>query len=137
MKRLMAIHHFDTVKELGLVLPGVVSDTAYGAPALKLGGKLLACVPVNRSAEANSLAVRIDPEHRAALIRQHPEVYYLTDHYAPHPMVLVRLSKITRADLKERLRDACRLVSAAASPAARPPRPARRPRRGSAARKNS
>jgi hypothetical protein len=107
---------FDTVKKLGLALPDVVLDTAYGSPALKLGGKLLACVPTNKSAEANSIVVHIDLEHRAELLRQHPDIYYLTDHYAPHPTVLVRLSKITRTDLTELLRDACRFVTASGRP---------------------
>ena len=106
----MGMLNFDTVRKLGLALPDVVDGTAYGAPALKLGGKLLACMPTNKSAEANSLAVRIDLEHRAELLRQHPDIYYITDHYAPHPTVLVRLSKITRTDLTEILRDACRFI---------------------------
>jgi hypothetical protein len=101
---------FDTVKKLGLALPDVVSGTAYGSPALKLDGKLLACIPTSRSAEANSLVVRIDLELRAELLRQHPDIYYITEHYAPHPTVLVRLSKITPADLTALLRGACRFV---------------------------
>jgi len=131
----MAIQNFETVKELGLVMPGVVSDTAYGAPALKIGGKLVACIPVNKSAEANSVAVRIDLEHRAELLRQQPDTYYITDHYAPHPTVLVRLSKISRTDLKELLRDACRFVSSSSSAAARPTRRPKRASGGTAARK--
>ena len=121
----MTIQNFGTVRELGLVMPGVVDGTAYGAAALKLSGKLVACIPINKSAEVNSLAVHIDLEHRAELLRQQPNIYYITDHYAPHPTVLVRLSKITRADLKELLRDACRFVSSKAS------RPVRRPKRKS------
>jgi hypothetical protein len=131
----MTIQTFDTVRELGLVMPGVVNDTAYGAPALKLSGKLVACIPTNKSAEANTLVVHIDLEHRAELLRQQPDIYYITDHYAPHPTVLVRLSKITRTDLKELLRDACRFVSASASNAARPTRRPKRASRRSAARK--
>jgi hypothetical protein len=133
----MAIQSFDTVRELGLQMPGVVNDTAYGAPALKLSGKLVACTPVNKSAEANSAAVRIDLEHRAELLRQQPDIYYVTDHYAPHPIVLVRLSKIPRTDLKELLRDACRFVSSSASKAARPTRRPKRVSRGSAPRKRT
>jgi hypothetical protein len=114
----MGMLTFDAVRQLGVALPGVVDGTAYGAPALKLRGKLVACVPTNKSAEANSLVVRIDPEHRAELLRQDPDVYYITDHYAPHATVLVRLSKITRADLAELLSDACRFVMPPTSQAA-------------------
>jgi hypothetical protein len=103
---------FDAVRKLGLALPDVVDGTAYGAPALKLGGQLLTCIPINKSAEPGSIVVRIDLEHRAELLQQHPDVYYITDHYAPHPTVLVRLSRITRKDLIELLRDACRFVVA-------------------------
>ena len=111
--------NFDTVRTLGLSLPDVVDGTAYGSPAVKLRGKLLACIPVNKSAEANSIAVRIDFEQRAELLRERPGTYYITQHYAPHPIVLVRLGKITRADLKELLRDACRFVSSSGPKAAR------------------
>lgn len=85
---------------------------------VKLRGKLLACIPVNKSVEANSIAVRIDPEQRTELLREHPETYYITDHYAPHPIVLIRLAKITRADLKELLRDASHSVSSSSPKAA-------------------
>jgi len=111
----MATLSFDAVRALGLSLPDVVDGTAYGFPALKLGGKVLACIPANKSAEANSIVVRIDLEQRAELLREYPQTYYITDHYAPYPTVLVRLSKITRTDLKELLRDACRFVSSSTS----------------------
>ena len=42
---------------------------------MKLSGKLLACVPTNKSADPNSIVVRIDPEQRAELLRQDPNVY--------------------------------------------------------------
>jgi hypothetical protein len=110
----MKMLNFETVRELGLALPDVVNGTAYGAPALKLGGRLLTCIPTNKSAEPNSIVVQIDLEQRAELLRQQPDTYYITDHYAPHPTVLVRLSRITRADLRELLRDAHRFVKRSA-----------------------
>jgi hypothetical protein len=110
----MATLDFDTVKAIGRALPNVTDGTAYGAPALKLSGKLVACIPTNKSAEANSIVVHLDLEHRAELLRQEPDIYYVTDHYAPYPTVLVRLAKITRANLTELLRDACRFVSSSA-----------------------
>jgi len=44
----------------------------YASPALKVCGRLLACVPVNKSAEPGSLAVALDPEHRSALLEEAP-----------------------------------------------------------------
>jgi len=104
------MHDFDTVRKIGLSLPDVVDGTAYGARALKLGDKLLACIPTNKSAEANCAVVRIDLERRAELLQQKPEIYYITDHYAPHPTVLVRLSRITRTELAQLLHEAWRFV---------------------------
>jgi hypothetical protein len=120
---LVSILDFDAVRTVGLALPEMVDGTAYGAPALKTAGRIVACVPTSKSAETNSLVVHIDLEHRAELLRQDPAVYYVTDHYAPYPTVLVRLSKISRADLEELLRDACRYVSSKAKrPRAKPKR---------------
>jgi hypothetical protein len=104
---------FDAVREIGLSLPDVIDGTAYGAPALKLRGKLVACVPTNKSAEPNCAVVRIGLERRAELLRQHPEIYYVTDHYAPHPTVLVRLAHVTRGELIQVLREACAFASPA------------------------
>jgi hypothetical protein len=60
--------NFDTVRKIGLALPGVEESTAYGSPALKVRGKLLACVPTHRSAEPSSLAVRVDFDDHADLL---------------------------------------------------------------------
>jgi hypothetical protein len=106
---------FDTVRQIGLPLAGVIDGTAYGAPALKLRGNLVACVPTNKSAEVNSVVVRIDLGRRAQLLRQQPEIYYITDHYAPHPTILVRLSKITRTELKHLLSEAWNFASSTPS----------------------
>jgi hypothetical protein len=90
--------NFDTVREIGLALPGVEESTAYGSPALKVRGKLLACVPVNRSAEPSSIAVRVHFDDLAELLAAAPDVYYVTDHYLNYSAdsaVLVRLSHVT------------------------------------------
>ena len=54
------IINFDTVRSIGLALPGVEESIAHGQPALKVHGKLLACVPAHRSAEPDSLVVLVD-----------------------------------------------------------------------------
>jgi hypothetical protein len=73
--------NFDTVRDIALTLPGVEERTAYGVPALKVHGKLLACVPADRSAEPASLVVRVDFDDRAELLDADSAVYYVTDHY--------------------------------------------------------
>ena len=45
---------FDDVRTIGLDLPDVEEATMYGAPALKVRGKLLACMASHKSAEPGS-----------------------------------------------------------------------------------
>ena len=113
---------FATVRKIGLAFPGVEEGTAYGSPALKLRGKLVACIPAHRSAEPGSLAVRVDFGDRAALLAEAPDIYYLTDHYRNYNAVLVRLSRVTPAILRDLLAMAHRFVSAETSRRARPPK---------------
>jgi len=100
---------FDTVRSIGLALPGVEAAEAYGGRALKVHGKLLACEPRHRSAEPGSLAVRIDFDDRAALLAEAPDIYYVTDHYVEYNSVLVQLSRITPDILRDILGMAYRL----------------------------
>ena len=94
---------FDAVRDIALAMPGVEESTAYGLPALKVHGKLLACVPANRSAEPASLVVRVDLDDRAELLAADPAVHYVTDHYAGYSAVLVRLSRIDPGALRDLL----------------------------------
>ena len=103
--------NFDTVRKIGLTLPGVEEGTAYGSPALKVRGKLLACVPVHRSAEPGSLAVRVGFDDRAELLAAAPDVYYMTDHYLAYSAVLVRLSRVTPDVLRDLLGMAHKFVT--------------------------
>jgi hypothetical protein len=102
---------FETVKELGLALPRVTEGTIYGTPALKLDGQLLACVPNHKSAEPDSLAVRIDFDQREGLLADAPDTYYLKPHYVDYPCVLVRLKRISPAALRELLKASWRFVN--------------------------
>ena len=102
---------FDTVRRIALGLSHVEESTAYGSPALKVRGELLACIPIHKSAEPGSLAVRVDFERRAELLAAAPDVYYLTDHYVNYPTVLVRLSRIHPDALRDLLAMAWRFVT--------------------------
>ncbi|MGB9068830.1 MAG: MmcQ/YjbR family DNA-binding protein [Candidatus Acidiferrales bacterium] len=102
---------FDTVRKIALALPGVEDGTAYGNLALKAHGKLLACVPTHRSAEPNSLVVKVDFDDRAELLAAAPDVYYVTEHYAGFPSVLVRLSRADGDVLRDLLAMAYKFVT--------------------------
>jgi hypothetical protein len=104
---------FETVRKIGLALPGV--EAADGAAALKVHGKLLAWIPTNRSAEPDSIALRMDFDDRAELLAADPEVYYLPDHYAGYNAVLVRLSRVMPDVLPDLLGMAYKFVTRKAS----------------------
>ena len=95
----------------GLALPGAEEGTTYGTPALKVGGKMFACIPSHKSAEPDSLAVRIDFGQRDELIAADPNTYYLKAHYVNYPCVLVRLAHIRPDALNDLLLMAWRFVS--------------------------
>jgi len=102
---------FDAVREIALALPGVEEGAIHGAPSWKVRGKLLACPAIHRSAEPNSLAVRLSFEQRDQLMAAAPRTYYVTDHYVNHPTVLARLSGMNRKSLRDLLEMAWRGVS--------------------------
>ena len=108
--------NFDIVRDIGLKLPHVQESTAYGAPALKVQGQLLACIPVNRSAEPESLVVRVDFDDRAELLAADPDVYYITDHYVGYSAVLLRLSRVTPEMLRDLLGMAHKFLTSKAAP---------------------
>jgi hypothetical protein len=112
---------FDAVRRIACAFPGVEVSTSYGQPALQIGGKGFACIASHRSAEPGSLVVRIDPERRAELLAEAPDIYYLTDHYVGYTGVLVRLSKVRPDALRGLLAGAIQFVQRE-----RPKRPPRK-----------
>jgi hypothetical protein len=99
------------VRNIGVLLPGVEESTAYGVPALKVHGQLLAGLPSNRSAEPGSLVVRMAFDDRAELLAAEPDVYYVTDHYVGYTAVLVRLSRVNSDMLRDLLGMAYKFVT--------------------------
>ena len=98
------------MRRIGLALPEVEEATTRGVPSLKVGGKILACVPSNKSAEPGSLMVRVDIGDRAHLLEEASEIYYVTDHYVGYSAVLVRLSRIEEGVLRDLLGMAYKFV---------------------------
>jgi hypothetical protein len=99
------------VKQLGLALPDVEVGTSWGTPALKVGGKMFACIASHKSAEPDTLVVRLPFDQRDALIDEDPGVYYLKDHYVNYACVLVRLKMVREDALRDLLLTGWRFVS--------------------------
>jgi hypothetical protein len=101
---------FDDVLEIGSKLPDVEKSATYGVSALKIGKSLLTCPAINKSAEPNSIMVRLPFEDRNRRLAERPDVYYLPAHYEPYPCVVARLPKIRRSELRELLGAGWRFV---------------------------
>ena len=119
----------DAVRDIALALPGVEASTLHGAPSFKVREKLLASPALHRSADPDSLVVRIGRAERERLMADRPDTYYLTPHYANHPVVLVRLSHIGRTALRGLLERACAGTDAKKVTAKSKPRKRRPPSR--------
>jgi len=92
------------VRELGLKLPNAEEGIAWGTPVLRLNGNIFAALPIHRSAEPGSVSIHCDMSVRDAMIDEQPDIYYTAEHYENYPVVLVRLSRITREVLDDLLR---------------------------------
>jgi hypothetical protein len=111
----------ETVRELALALPGVVGSLTQRGISFKAKGKLLACKAIHRSAEPDTLLVRVPPEDRDRLIGAQPDRYYVTPHYLMYESVLVRLARVDRAGFAALLELAWKFVTS--------PAPRKRPRK--------
>ena len=102
---------FGPVEAIARKLPGVVVTTSWGQPALKVNGKMFACIASHKSAEPSTLVVRMDFADRDALIEEDPETYYLKEHYVGYACVLVRLSRVHPDALRELVVSAHRYIA--------------------------
>ena len=103
---------FKIVESIGRTLPDVEVTTSWGQPALKVRGKMFVCLASHKSAEPNSLVVRMDFADRDVLVEDDPDTYYLKEHYLNYPCVLVRLSRVRADALRDLIAGAHRFVSA-------------------------
>jgi hypothetical protein len=98
---------YETARRIAHEFPGVEDSTSYGTPALKVRGQLMARV----WEDGETLVLKSTFIDRDLLIRDAPETYYFTEHYRNYEWVLIRLSRIRAAELRERLEEAWRRVA--------------------------
>src|SRR5262245_48761185 len=112
-------------------LPGLEVGTSYGTPALRVAGKSFM-----RMKDPETMVLLGPMEEKEMLMAAAPEIYFETDHYKGWPAWLVRLPKISDAELKHRIECAWRHkaskrllaeIDGNASPKKKPAR-ARKPR---------
>ena len=92
----------DKVRQLALAMPSVHERLCYGTPAFYAKRKLFARL----LADGDSVVVKIDYADRDRRMEADPSTFFITDHYLNHPMMIVRLSSVDVADLRELLGDA-------------------------------
>ena len=96
----------ETVRELALAMPKTEERPCYGTPAFYVRKKIFARL----LEDGDSVVVRIDCDRREVLMKANPKVFSVTDHYRNHPMMIVRLSAVDPADLRELLAEAWQMA---------------------------
>ena len=99
---------FGRVVEIAKRLPGVVESRSYGTPSIKVKRKFLARL---RSEAEGGLAIHCDLMEREMLMQAAPETFYITDHYADYPMVLINLETVLWDAMPDIVERAWRMVA--------------------------
>ena len=95
---------YDTVRRLGLELPGAEESTSYGTPALKVKGKLF----VRLHQDLDKIVLPMPFDRREEMMAADPETYFITDHYREYPYILVSLARVQPEALSDLLKLAYR-----------------------------
>lgn len=93
----------DDVRELALALPATEERPSYGTPGFRVSDTLFA-----RVLDEDSIVIKVDFDHREALLQSKPDVFRVTPHYQDWPMVIVQLTTVDRPLLQSLLKEAWR-----------------------------
>lgn len=89
---------FDEVRQIALSFPGVQEHLVFGGPTFKIGKRFLACIA---KIDQDTLCLKVPNQlEREYLLTTHPDIYYLTDHYANFECVLIRMPKANPEELR-------------------------------------
>lgn len=98
----------DDVREMALALPSTEERPSYGTPGFRVSDKLFA-----RVLDDDSIVIKVDFDHREALLDSKPDMFEVTPHYQDWPMVIVRLKTVNRRLLEVLLEEAWRRCASA------------------------
>jgi hypothetical protein len=95
---------YDDVRKIALTMPNVEEGTSYGTPALKVKKKLF----VRLREEGDVIVLKMPFDQREAMMAEAPEKFFITDHYLNYEWILVRLAKVSEAEIRDLLKVAHR-----------------------------
>jgi hypothetical protein len=100
---------FKQLEKMALAYPGVEARSSYGTPGLYVRKKFMARL---RNDDLDTLVLKpvYDDEQRF-LMETQPGVFFLTPHYVGYPTILIRLSKVDRAQLEDLVEQAWRRLA--------------------------
>ena len=105
--------HLQRVRKSCLSLPDTMEKISHGEPTFFVKKKVFAMFSNNHHSDGHvAVWIPAPPGLQEALIEEAPDIYYVTDHYASYPAVLVRLSRIDTAALQGLLRTSWQFVTA-------------------------
>ena len=84
---------------LSLGLPDVTEAVSWGQPCLKVNRKLW----FFWSPKENAPVFKVSFDERDLLVETRPDVYFYTDHYRNHELVLARPERVDRDWIRENL----------------------------------
>jgi hypothetical protein len=97
------VANWAAVRKIALSLPEV-EESSSDRPSYSVRGKGFAWRA--RERDGSGLAVRVEREEKELILASDPDVYYDPPHYRGFPAVNIRLEKIGRDELAERLEEA-------------------------------
>jgi len=84
-------------KATALSFPEALEKSSYGRPAIFIAKKFF----TRLRDEDNALVIRVESiAQRDMMLELDPATYFITDHYKDYSAILVRLAKISPAELK-------------------------------------
>ena len=96
-----------TVRRIALALPKTEERPCYGTPGFYVHKRIFARL----LEDGDTVVLKIDYDRRDVLVKSDPQTYFITDHYRNYPMMIVRLSTVDLADLRELLAGAWQVAS--------------------------
>ena len=92
----------DDIVPFALTLADVEESTSYGQPAMKRSGHLL----FGLRGDSGTLSFCCGFEARAVLMKEHPKMFFITDHYLNYPACIVSLANADKKVLRRAVEDA-------------------------------